>query len=178
MLPGASRRDGVAQGPRRMYSPESQHHPPTLSLIPTIGFAPSYPWNHQSGRSSLRERLSSGAEAQNAGEKGQVRGAEATSGIRVTEVEASGMAHRQNWRAPQAPQPDNGPDFESQGFQGWPSRWAVQELPGGWDLSQLRTMWAHEPLGAPTSRPACDQLLIRGHTSQASSWGGFPGWAG
>lgn len=86
MLPGASRRDGVAQGPRCMYSPESQHHPPTLSLTPTVGCAPSYSWNHQSGRSSLRERMSSGAEAQNAWEKGQRRGAEATSGIRVTEV--------------------------------------------------------------------------------------------
>lgn len=70
--------------------------PPAPSLTPTVGCAPSYPWNHQSGRSSLRERLSSGAEAQNAWEKGQVRGAEATSGIRVTEVEASGMAHRQS----------------------------------------------------------------------------------
>ena len=76
------------------------------------------------------------------------------------------------------PQPNNRPDFESWGFQGWPARWAVQELSGGWDLSQLRTMWTHEPLGAPASRPACDQPLIRGHTSQASSWGGFPGWAG
>lgn len=98
MLPGTNRRDRVAQGPRHMCSPESQHHPSTLPLTPPVRCAPSYPWNHQSGRSSLRERLSSGAVAQNSWEKGQKRGAEATSGIRglLTEVEASRMAHEQS----------------------------------------------------------------------------------
>lgn len=75
-------------------SAPSPHPAPT----PPVRCAPSYPWNHQSGRSSLRERLSSGAVAQNSWEKGQKRGAEATSGIRglLTEVEASRMAHEQS----------------------------------------------------------------------------------
>ena len=72
--------------------------PAPLPLTPTVGCVPSYPWNHQSGRSSLKERLSSGAVAQNSWEKGQKRGAEATSGIKglLTKVEASGMAHEQS----------------------------------------------------------------------------------